>query len=112
MMNIFLVFIAQLIYSTSDVLQRMVGLRYGYGWHLVSNYRFWGALSIAAFALLVQMYVLSRFEVGKTIIFLGIFAVVITPIMGLVFLGERLSLTNWTGVALAIGAMFLVAQKV
>ena len=111
MLNILLIFLAQLIYSTADLGQRFTATKYGYGWHLLTKPLFLLILAIPGLGLLLQIFVLSRYEVSKTITLLGIFAVIITPILGVLFLKERFTFTNWIGVALAVVAIVLVSAK-
>jgi drug/metabolite transporter (DMT)-like permease len=109
--NIFLVFLAQLIYSCADLGQRVTALRYGYGWHLLTKPLFLLILLVPGIGLAIQIFVLSRYEVSKTITLLGVFAVTITPLLGVIFLKEKFSLTNWIGVVFAVVAIFLVSSR-
>lgn len=111
MVNVLLIFLAQLIYSTADLGQRITALKYGYGWHLLTKPLFLAILIIPAFGLALQIFVLSRYEVSRTITLLGIFAVVITPLLGVFILKEKFSMVNWMGVAFAIIAITLVSSK-
>ena len=110
-LNILLIFVAQLIYTSADLGQRLTATKYGYGWHLLTKPLFLLILAIPAFGLALQVFVLSRYEVSKTITVLGIFAVTITPIMGTFLLKEKMTMTNWAGVALAVVAIFLVTSR-
>lgn len=111
MLNIFLILCAQIIYSAADLGQRVLALRYGYGWHLLTKPLFLLILVVPALGLLLQIFVLSRYEVSKTITVLGIFAVTVTPIMGVFLLKERFTPVNWIGVGVAVLAIFLVTSK-
>jgi drug/metabolite transporter (DMT)-like permease len=111
MLNILLIFLAQLIYSSADVGLRITALKYGYGWHLLTKPDFLAILVIPGLGLALQIFVLSRYEVSKTITLLGIFAVVITPLLGVYFLKEKFSVVNWVGVGFAIVAILLVSAK-
>ena len=111
MLNVILIFIAQVIYSTADLGQRITALKYGYGWHLLTKPLFLLILVIPGFGLALQIFVLSRYEVSKTITLLGIFAVIITPLLGVFFLKEKFSLINWVGVGFAVAAIMLVSAK-
>lgn len=111
MLNIVLILLAQLIYSAADLGQRITAMRYGYGWHLLTKPLFLLILVIPAFGLMLQIFVLSRYEVSKTITLLGVFAVTITPLMGVLVLREKFSVTNWIGVVFAVVAIFLVTSR-
>ncbi|TAL19935.1 hypothetical protein EPN90_02090 [Patescibacteria group bacterium] len=109
--NVLLIFLAQLIYSTADLGQRLTALKYGYGWRLLTKPYFLLILLIPGLGLALQIFVLSRYEVSKTITLLGIFAVTITPILGVLFLKEKMTMLNWLGVLFAAVAIFLVTSK-
>ncbi len=111
MVNVLLIFLAQLIYSAADVGQRLTAVKYGYGWHLLTKPAFLAILAIPGFGLAIQIFVLSRYEVSKTITLLGIFAVIITPLLGVYLLKEKFSVTNWVGVGFAVFAILLVSAK-
>ncbi len=112
LLNVVLIFLAQSIYSAADLGQRVAATRYGYGWHLLAKPLFLLILAVPAFGLAIQIFVLSRYPVSKTITLLGIFAVVITPIMGVLALDEKMTTLNWLGVGLAVVAIFLVSSRV
>lgn len=110
-MNFVLLFLAQLIYSLSDLGKKIVLQRVHFGWHLLWNTPFL-ALSIAAIAgFALQMFVLSRYELSKTIITLGVLAVLIQTALGLFVLHERLSAMNLVGVIFALAAIVLLQVK-
>lgn len=111
MANVLLIFLAQLIYSTADLGQRVTALKYGYGWHLLTKPLFLLILVIPGIGLALQIFVLSRYEVSRTITLLGIFAVIITPLLGVFLLKEKFSAVNWMGVAFAVIAIVLVSSK-
>jgi drug/metabolite transporter (DMT)-like permease len=111
MMNVLLILLAQLVYSSADLGQRVMALRYGYGWHLLTKPLFLLILIVPGIGLALQVFVLSRYEVSKTITLLGVFAVTITPLLGVLILKEKFSLTNWFGVAFAVVAIFLVSSR-
>ncbi len=111
MVNVLLIFCAQLVYSAADLGQRVLAVKYGYGWHLLTKPLFLLILAVPALGLMLQIFVLSRYEVSKTITLLGIFAVTITPIMGVLLLKERFTPLNWVGVGFAVIAIFLVSSR-
>lgn len=110
-MNIVLILITQLIYSTSDLFKKIILNKVGFGLHLLTNWKF---LAVSAFAILgfaVQMLALSKYDLSRTIILLGVFAVLISTILGVVFLHEKLSPINYLGLAFAVVAIVLVQLK-
>lgn len=110
-MNLVLLFFAQFIYGLSDLGKKIILQRVGFGWNLLTDIRFLvvAATAIGGFAL--QMFVLSRYELSKTTITLGILAVLISAALGVLVLHERLSLLNLLGVAFALAAIVLLQLK-
>ncbi len=110
-MQILLIFIAQLIYSLSDLGKKIVMNKAGFGWHLLTNWAFLLITAAAAIGFAVQMSALSRYDLSRTIILLGVFAVLISTILGVVVLHEKLSPINYLGLAFAVLAIVLVQLK-
>lgn len=106
-----LIFLAQMFYSVSDLLKKMAFRDLAFSPALLMNPRFVGVSLIAVFGSLIQLYVLSRYDLSRTTIFLSIFALVLTPLLGVLVLHEKLSPLNWLGVGLAVVAIALVNVK-
>ena len=107
-MNIILIFITQLIYSLSDLGKKIILQKTPYGFGLITNWKFVLITAAAGIGFFIQLYVMSRYELSRTIILLGIFAVVLSAIFGAAFLHERLTPINIVGIVLAIAAIILV----
>ncbi len=102
---------AQAFYSVSDLLKKEIFRELPFSLSLLANPKFVGVTLIAFFGFLLQMYVLSRFDLSRTAVFLGIFALILTPLLGVLVLQEKLSLLNWLGIGLAVVAVALVNAK-
>lgn len=109
-MHALLMLAAQAFYSLSDLLKKIVLRDLSFPAAL-ANPKFLGVSAIALVGMLIQMYVLSRYELGRTTIYLGVFALIVTPLLGVLVLQEKLSPVNWVGVGLAIVAVVLVNLK-
>lgn len=110
-MNFILLFFAQLIYSLSDLGKKIILQRAGFGWNLLGDIRFLAVSAAAIFGFAFQMFVLSRYELSKTTITLGVLAVLISAALGMLILHERLSGLNLLGVGFAIAAIVLLQLK-
>lgn len=110
-MPLFLIFIAQLIYSTSDLFQKMIFNKVGFGSHLLKNVPFLLAMLLAVTGFVLQRLALSRYDLSRTIILFGVFAAVLSVLFGAIFLKEKLSLLNYFGVVFAILGIVLVQLK-
>ena len=110
-MNLVLLFIAQFIYSLSDLGKKIVLQKVGFGWQLVGSFPFIAISAAAIFGFAFQMFVLSRYELSKTTITLGVLAVLISAVLGVLILHERLSGLNMLGVGFAIAAIVLLQLR-
>lgn len=110
-MNFLFLLIAQLVYSLSDLGKKIILQRAGFGWNLLGDARFLAISAAAVFGFALQMFVLSRYELSKTTITLGVLAVLISAALGMLVLHERLSGLNMLGVGFAIVAIVLLQLK-
>jgi drug/metabolite transporter (DMT)-like permease len=110
-MNLFFLLLAQSVYSLSDLGKKIVLQMVGFGWQLVSNIPFLAISAAAIFGFALQMFVLSRYELSKTTITLGVLAVLISALLGALVLHERLSGLNLLGIGFAIAAIVLLQLR-
>lgn len=109
-MHALIMLAAQAFYSLSDLLKK-IALRDLAFPAALANPKFLAVSAIALVGMLIQMYALSRYELSRTTIYLGVFALILTPVLGVLVLHEKLSPVNWVGVGLAIVAVVLVNLK-
>lgn len=109
-MHALLVLLAQAFYSASDLGKKLVLREVAFPAAL-AHPRFLAVSAIALIGMVLQMYILSRYDLSRTTIFLGLFALLVTPLLGVLVLQERLSPVNWLGVGLALVAVVLVNIK-
>ncbi len=110
-MAVLSVIIAQFLYTVSDTWKKVVFNDAGFSVKTLTSPVFLATLAIAAVGFLFQMYALSRIELSRTIVLLGMFAVVFSALAGTLYLKEHLNAWNWAGVALALGAIALISVK-
>lgn len=110
-MNIILLFITQTIYSLSDLAKKVYGSQTGFSWAMLQNIPFLLALIIPALGLGIQIYVLTKYELSKTMITLGVLNVLFASILGVVFLKEKLTSLNMVGIVCAVIAVALLNIK-
>lgn len=110
-MAILAVVVAQLLYTISDTWKKVVFNDAGFSVKTLTSPVFAMTLLIALAGFLVQLYALSRLELSKTIVLLGMTAVVFSSLAGVFYLKEHLNVWNWAGVGLALAAIVLVSIK-
>lgn len=104
------VFIAQVFYTIADVFQKKA-LGVGFSVRTLLSPPFLVTLLISGTGFVFQMYALSKMELSKTIILLGVFGVVLAAIAGVAIFHDKLSVKNYVGIAFAIAAIILVRSK-
>ncbi len=107
-MNVVLLIVTQAIYSISDLIKKEYAERIGVSFELFKSAPFLFALIIPAIGLGLQVYVLSRYELSKTMITLGVLNIVFATTLGAVLLKERLTMLNYLGVFAAVLAIILL----
>jgi drug/metabolite transporter (DMT)-like permease len=110
-MAILSVVIAQFLYTLSDTWKKVVFNNAGFSVKTLTSPVFLLTLVIAAVGFAFQMYALSKIELSRTIVMLGMLAVVFSAVAGVFYLKEHLNAWNWAGVALALVAIVLVNVK-
>ncbi len=110
-MNIALLFLVQIMYSLSDLAKRFYGSRIGFNVELLKNIPFMISLVVPFVALVLQIYVLSRYELSRTMITLGVLNIVFATALGVIVLKEKLSLINYVGVVCAVLSIILINLK-
>jgi drug/metabolite transporter (DMT)-like permease len=110
-MAILSVVIAQFLYSVSDTWKKVVFNDAGFSAKTLASPVFLATLVLALIGFLFQLYALSKLELSRTIIMLGMLAVVFSALAGVFYLKEHLNAWNWVGVGLALVAIVLVNVK-
>lgn len=107
-MEIVAVVIAQFLYSLSDTMKKVIFTGSGFSAKVLTSPAFLGTLLIALVGFLFQMYALSKIELSRTIVLMGMLAVVFSTAAGVLYLKEHLNVWNIAGVVLALIAIVLV----
>ena len=105
------IFFAQLFYTVADTLQKLVLKGRGFSWRTLLSIKFLATLIPAGIGFVLLMYGLSKLELSRTIILLGVFGVILAAASGMVFFGDKLSWWNWAGIGCAVAAIILVNWK-
>lgn len=68
-------------------------------------------LGIRFVATMLELFVLSRVDLGQTVALAGVCGLITANVMGVLFLGEVLSWQAYLGIAFAIAAILLLSYK-
>lgn len=102
---------AQALYTASDTWKKVIFGERGWGLETLLSPVFLATLVVAAVGFLFQMYALSKVELSRTIITMGVLAVIFSAGAGVWYLRETLQWWNWVGVGFAALAIVLVNVK-
>jgi len=101
----------QCLYTLSDVMGRTYMARDGFKVSTFLSLWFLVYLLIRQLATFGQVYVFANIELGKTMAMFGAVSIVLSNIIGLLFLGEKLSPVSYAGICLAILAFIIMGFK-
>jgi len=68
-------------------------------------------LAIRFIATLMELFVLSRVDLGQTVALAGVAGLITANVMGVLFLGEVLSMQAYIGIGFAVVAILLLSYK-
>lgn len=110
-MELILLVITQAMYSLSDLGKKVYGTEVGFNVGLLKHVPFMIAMIVPFIALMIQVYVLTRYELSRTMITLGVLNVLFASGLGVMVLKEKLSTLNYLGIVFAVLAVILVNIK-
>ncbi len=102
---------AQLIFSVGDMLKRFASAGKPFTLALLKDPTYVVGLLLPAAGFFLLLYVLTRLELSRAIPILGVSAIVLSAVLGAVFLKESLNAWNLLGIALAVLAIYLVQMR-
>jgi multidrug transporter EmrE-like cation transporter len=101
----------QLLYTTSDFMGRYYMKTHGFDAGMLTSGWFWGYQLIRQIAMFGQLYVFAHIPLGKTMALLGATSIILSNVLGFLFLREALSPIAYLGVALAVAAILVMALR-
>jgi len=104
--------IAQLFFTTSDLLARYNMAKYGFAISTFLSLWFLGYFLIRTVAMFGQLYVFTNVELGRTMALFGATSIILSNVLGFLLLKEVLSPASYFGVSLAILAFLILAVRV
>lgn len=111
-MNPILVVIgAQLLFTTSDVIARLLMLRHGFTVAAFLSPWFFFYIFIREVAMVGQLYVFANIPLGKTMALFAAASIVLANVLGLLLFKEILSTTEYISITLVIIAFIILALR-
>ncbi|MBU0625402.1 EamA family transporter [Patescibacteria group bacterium] len=102
------IILAQLLYTASDVWKKAIFNVHGFNAGVFIKPVFIFALLIAGAGFLFQMHALSRIDLSRTIIIMGMLAVIFSAGAGAIFFREQFNYWNLAGILFALIAIIFV----
>lgn len=107
-MELIAVVIAQFLYTASDTWKKVIFNDQGFSVRTLLHPLFLFTLAIALVGFLFQMYALSKIELSRTIVLMGMLAVIFSTATGVLYLKEQINVWNVAGIVLALVAIVLI----
>jgi len=108
---VFILVGTQCLYTLTDVMGRTYMARDGFKVSTFLSLWFLVYLLIRQLATFGQVYVFANIELGKTMAMFGAVSIVLSNIIGLLYLGEKLSPVSYFGICLAILSFLIMGFK-
>lgn len=101
----------QCLFTLSDVMGRRYMAQYGFRLFTFISLWFMGYMLVRQLATIGQAYVFANIQLGKTMAMFGAVSIVLSNVIGLLYLGEKLSPVSYFGICLAILAFLIMGFK-
>lgn len=111
MFGLIAIFVAQIFYIVSDILQKKILGGQGFNVRSMLSPAMLGSLLVAGVGFVFQMYALARLDLSRTITLLSVLGVVMAAVAGVVVFHDKLHWYNQFGVLLAVAAIILIRLK-
>ena len=99
----------QLIFSVGDLMARANMRRHGFTVAAFLNVSFVAYILGRQVATVGQMYVLATVPIGKTMALFGAASIIFANVLGVLLLGDLLSMRSYAGIALAVMAFLVMS---
>jgi len=108
---VLIILVTQALYATGDLFRKIILGKSAFDFTLLKNIPFVLTLGLSAIGVVLQLYALKHFDLSRTIILLGTFAVIFSTALGVLVLKERFSPVNYLGVLFAVLAIIFINLK-
>jgi uncharacterized membrane protein len=104
--------IGQTIFTGKDLLARTLVKNHNFGLGTLHKPLFWLVIFMHIAGFMFELYVLSNFTLGRTMVALSMLSVTLSVVLGWLVLGESISLLMYLSVILAFCTFLVVAYAV
>jgi hypothetical protein len=102
---------SQLLFSIGDFMGRVYMTRYGFCAAAFVSWWFAAYFALKSVAMVGQLYVFAFMPLGKTMALFGAVSILLSNILGFLFLKEILSPVAYAGITLAVIAFIVMVFK-
>ena len=106
---VFVVVATQSLFTIGDLMARANMRKHGFTAAAFLNLGFLAYFLIRQVAMFGQLYVLATVPIGKTMALFGAASIIFANLLGVLLLGDLLSLRSYAGVALAVLAFTVMS---
>jgi len=108
---VFILICTQCLFTISDVIGRTYMARHGFTWSTFISLWFLTYTLVRQMATFGLLYIFANFSMGKTITMIGAASIVLSNLIGLLYLGEQISSLAYLGICLAIIAFIVMGIR-
>lgn len=101
----------QMLFTTGDFMARYYMSRQGFNVGVLTSAWFWIYTAIRQVATFGQLYIFANLPLGKTMALFAATSVVLSNVLGFLFMAERLSAYGYAGVVLAVCAILMLTFR-
>ncbi len=104
-----IVIVIQVLFSTSNVIARLQMRDQQWGVHLLSQPWLYLYFLMQLSGIVLQLYVFTTFELGKTATLMSVVAIITSVVLGWLVLSEKLAPSTYVAIVMAVIAFILLA---
>ncbi len=101
----------QMLFTAGDFMARYYMSRRGFNMGVLTSAWFWIYTALRQVATVGQLYIFANLPLGKTMALFAATSVVLSNVLGFLFMAERLSAYGYAGVVLAVCAILVLTFR-
>lgn len=106
---IVVVIATQALFTIGDLMARANMRKHGFTAAAFLNLTFVAYFAIRQIAMFGQLFILATVPIGKTMALFGAVSIILANVLGVLLLGDLLSLRSYAGIALAVLAVTVMS---